>query len=531
VTEDKARIVVGRYRLERAIGRGGMGAVWQARDELLGREVAVKEIWLPGAGVDPVDPVDPTARRALREAQAAARLRHPGIVTVHDVVTDGGRPWIVMELVGGQSLAAAIREHELLTERRTAEIGLLVLDALRAAHREGILHRDVKPANILIDGDRVVLTDFGIAAIDDATALTATGQLVGSPAYLAPERINGKPATAAADLWALGVTLYATVTGRSPFHREDTQSTFAAILTSKPAPPPYAGRLWPVIKGLLEKDPARRLTAEKTRPLLEAVAALPAAEKPRRKRRADSTAVAPPPTLAAPTARQEADGPTVTAHTVLIPGSGRRLRTAWVVVGAVAMLLLGGGIAWAATGRESGNEKLATLPFPSASASALTATAPASSPPPSAPVNPLLDSCLVGRWRSTSIQVVNDFEGVDSRFSGGKGVIMRIWPDGRTHFDFNKSAPLTATVKGAKYVETLRGTSGSRSGTRDGRVFASDLSGNRTLKVTRNGRTIMNRNISSPAENRDYLCSDTRITFYGSENVSTDSYERLSRTP
>jgi hypothetical protein len=531
VTEEKARIVVGRYRLERAIGRGGMGAVWQAHDELLDRQVAVKEIWLPGAGADPADP---TARRALREARAAARLRHPGIVTVHDVVTDGGRPWIVMELVGGQSLAAAIREHQLLTERRTAEIGLLVLDALRAAHREGILHRDVKPANILIDGDRVVLTDFGIAAIDDATALTATGQLVGSPAYLAPERINGKPATAAADLWALGITLYATATGRSPFQREDTQSTFAAILTSKPTPPAYAGRLWPVIKGLLDKDPARRLTADQARPLLEAVVAVPAAtDKPRRKRRDDSTAIAPSPTLAAPTALQEADGPTVTAHTVLIPGSGRRLRTAWVVAGAAAtVLLLGGGIAWAAGGRASGDDEAAALPSSSspASARALTAAAP-SSAPPSAPVNPLLDSCLVGRWRSTSIQVINHFEGVKTRFSGGKGVILRIWPDGRTHHDFNKSSTLTATIGGAKYVETLRGTESSRTETRKGRTFGSEYSAKRTLKVTRNGRTVLKQSVSSPGGGGDYLCSDTRLTFYGDEDSSTDSFERLSRTP
>ena len=318
-------MVVGRYRLLRPLGQGGMGAVWQAQDTLLGRDVAIKEIYLPAAGAGPADPADPGIRRALREAQAAARLHHPSIVTVHDVVTDQGRPWIVMELVNGRSLAQAIVEHGLLTEQRAAEIGLHVLDALTAAHAEGVAHRDVKPANILLDNHRVVLTDFGIAAIDDATALTATGQMIGSPAYLAPERINGRPATAAADLWALGVTLYTTVTGRSPFQRDDTQATLAAILTSRPTPPAHAGRLWPVIKGLLDKDPARRLTAEQARKLLVTVAnpnGVPGAALPvpgqrqpgwwparaRRRRSAlDDTAgtlAAPPPTIAATTAYQ-----------------------------------------------------------------------------------------------------------------------------------------------------------------------------------------------------------------------------------
>ncbi|MBL7255624.1 serine/threonine-protein kinase [Paractinoplanes lichenicola] len=508
------RIVAGRYRLERPIGRGGMGAVWQAHDELLGRDVAIKEV------------IGPSTERALREARAAARLRHPSIVTVHDVVTDDDRPWIVMELVGGQSLAGAIREHELLTEHRTAGIGLHVLDALRAAHREGILHRDVKPANILLDGDRVVLTDFGIAAIDDATALTATGQLVGSPAYMAPERINGKPATAAADLWALGVTLFTAVTGKSPFQREDTQATFAAILTFEVPPPPYAGRLWPVIKGLLDKDPATRLTAEAARPLLETVAALPADEPPRR-RGDGSTAVAPPLTIAAPTVRQDPGGPTATAHTVLIPGSGRRVRTAWVVLSAaLAVLMLGGGIAWAA-GRGS-DDKPPVLPAEASSSPARSAAPPST---PATPVNPNLDSCLVGRWRMTSVEVVNHFEGIDKTFSGGRGAIMRIWPDGRGASDFNKSAPLTATVKGAKYVQTLRGTATYHNETRNGRVYSSGVVAKRSTKITRNGRNVSFTQSVSNGSSQEYICSETRLTIYGDEDSSTDSYERLSRTP
>ncbi|WP_433795947.1 protein kinase domain-containing protein [Actinoplanes sp. CA-252034] len=262
------RVVGGRYRLSGWLGRGGMGAVWEAHDTLLGRDVALKEIYSPDDGAGPDDPM---IRRAFREARAAARLRHRGIVTVHDVVTEDGRPWIVMELIDGPSLAAAVRAEGTLPERRAADIGLQVVDALHAAHRQGVLHRDVKPANILLDADRVVLTDFGIAAIDDATSITSTGQMIGSPAFLAPERYDGQPASAATDLWALGVTLYIAVTGRSPFPGDDLPGTLAAILHRSPEPPARAGSLWPVIEGLLAKDPARRLTADQAQTMLTAI--------------------------------------------------------------------------------------------------------------------------------------------------------------------------------------------------------------------------------------------------------------------
>ncbi|MEV6494093.1 serine/threonine-protein kinase, partial [Actinoplanes sp. NPDC051633] len=206
MAEGNARVIAGRYRLETILGRGGMGAVWQGTDTLLDRDVAVKEIYLPGADSGPVDPEDPRIRRAMREAQAAARLRHPSIVTVHDVALDAGRPWIVMELVDGPSLAEVVAKAGPLPAGRAAEIGLQLLDALSAAHRRGTVHRDVKPANILIDTDRAMLTDFGIAAMDDASALTMPGQMIGSPSYMAPERINGHPATPAGDMWSLGVT-------------------------------------------------------------------------------------------------------------------------------------------------------------------------------------------------------------------------------------------------------------------------------------------------------------------------------------
>jgi len=257
-----------------------MGVVWHARDEVLGRDVAVKEIRVPALD----EPVEPLARRALREARAAARLHHPGIVMVHDVVTHDGRPWIVMELVHGRSLAQVIAADGPLPARRAADVGRQVLDALGAAHRRGILHRDVKPANILFDGDRVVLTDFGIAAIDGATALTATGLLVGSPDYLAPERIDGRPPTTAIDMWGLGATLYTAVAGRPPFHREDTRSTLAAVLVSEPEPLDSAPDLWPVIRGLLAKSPETRLTLTDAVPLLAAAMGTPSTAPPGRRR-------------------------------------------------------------------------------------------------------------------------------------------------------------------------------------------------------------------------------------------------------
>ncbi|MEU4623965.1 protein kinase [Actinoplanes sp. NPDC023801] len=401
-----ARVVGGRYRLDGWLGRGGMGAVWQAHDTLLGRDVAVKEIYLPGDGDGPVDADEHAVRRAMREARAAARLRHPGIVTVHDVVVQDGRPWIVMELISGPSLAAAIREHGLLTEHRCAAIGLQVLDALRAAHREGVLHRDVKPANILLDADRVVLTDFGIAAVDDATALTTAGQMIGSPAYLAPERVNGRPATAASDLWSLGVTLYTAVTGRPPFHGADTQGTLAAVLHGRPATPAHAGQLWPVLKGLLAKDPAHRLTADRARPLLEAVVRThgevpgrkPTGRTPRGERvRPDGpepapTLPAPPVTLAAPTAVRPPDGPAAGA----LPSSARRQRAPgrgpWIALVVVSALLVAGAVTrevWLRTG-------------PAGSAAPEPATSATTGPGASAPTG--VPAAFAGRWSGRASQ-------------------------------------------------------------------------------------------------------------------------------
>ncbi|MGW3422204.1 protein kinase domain-containing protein [Streptomyces phaeochromogenes] len=255
------RLVAGRYRLLSVLGEGGMGTVWRARDEVLHREVAVKEVRAPvGLGVVQVERM---YTRLEREAWAAARISARGVVTVHDVVTDDGRPWIVMELVRGRSLADAIGSQGALAPREAARIGAEVLAALRAAHGAGVLHRDVKPANVLLaDDGRVVLTDFGIATVEGDSALTMTGELVGSPEYLAPERALGRNPGPASDLWSLGALLYTAVQGRSPYRRTSPLSTLRAIVDDELPPPHRAGPLVSVIEGLMRKDPGERMSAE-----------------------------------------------------------------------------------------------------------------------------------------------------------------------------------------------------------------------------------------------------------------------------
>ncbi|MGW5663373.1 serine/threonine-protein kinase [Streptomyces sp. NPDC003758] len=277
---DAGRLIDGRYRLTERLGSGGMGTVWRAVDELMERDVAVKQPHLPG------DPEDEAHRRAAhrlyREARAAARVDHPAAVSIHDVIVEDGCPWIVMELVRGESLADALRRGPLPAEE-AARIGLAVVGALDAAHRVGIVHRDVKPANVLLGPrGRVVLTDFGIAHVQGEESLTVTGEFVGSLEFIAPERMSGRIAGPASDLWSLGVLLYAAVEGSSPFRRTTVESTLAAILATDPPEPRQAGRLGPLIARLLVKEPERRPDAEQVGAVLETVAGgwpVPGAER------------------------------------------------------------------------------------------------------------------------------------------------------------------------------------------------------------------------------------------------------------
>ncbi|WP_217235169.1 serine/threonine-protein kinase [Streptomyces sp. AC555_RSS877] len=253
----QGQLVAGRYRLADPIGRGGMGRVWRAHDEVLHRAVAIKEL----TAALYVSESDRTVllARTRAEARAAARINHSAVVTVHDVLDHDGRPWIVMELVEGHSLADAVKEQGRVEPTEAARIGLWVLRALRAAHAAGVLHRDVKPGNVLLGRDgRVLLTDFGIAQVEGDTAITRTGEIVGSVDYLAPERIRGHDPGASSDLWALGATLYTAVEGRSPFRRTTPLTTMQAVVDEEPTEPQYAGPLGPVIAALLHKDPALR---------------------------------------------------------------------------------------------------------------------------------------------------------------------------------------------------------------------------------------------------------------------------------
>jgi serine/threonine protein kinase len=254
-----------------------MGVVWRAQDERLGRAVAVKELAWP-ANLS-ADKQRAAYRHAITEAQAAARLSHRNVVRVFDITEEGGCPWIVMELLPPWSLQDLIEQRGPLGPALTAEIGLGILAALRAAHAAGIVHRDVKPANVVLAPDRVVLTDFGIARVSGPSALTTADMLIGSPSYIAPERARGGQSGPPEDLWALGALLYAAVEGRAPFDRDgDALASLSAALADEPVPAAHAGPLlWPVISGLLRKDPAGRLEAAVAEQLLRRAAAAPAA--------------------------------------------------------------------------------------------------------------------------------------------------------------------------------------------------------------------------------------------------------------
>ena len=311
------RLLVGRYRLKAPLGQGGMGIVWAARDELLGREVAVKEVVLP-PGLNPHQQRN-LRKRTLREARAAARIASPAAVTVYDVVVEDDQPWIVMQKLPPRTLADVLRDDGPLPPDQVARIGLWLLDALTAAHRAGVLHRDVKPANVMFSEDgRAVLTDFGIAALDGDPTLTTAGMLVGSPAYMAPERARGDPPTPASDLWSLGATLFAALEGQSPFQRDGQLPTLTAIVTEEPPRVSNARALGPVIDRLLAKNPADRPDPAEVRLLLTRAAAFdappdvaPAAPPPASARTEAPPPASPPPTAPSPPTPPPPPAPTL----------------------------------------------------------------------------------------------------------------------------------------------------------------------------------------------------------------------------
>ncbi|WP_433416355.1 serine/threonine-protein kinase [Microtetraspora malaysiensis] len=315
-----SRLLSDRYELITMLGRGTMGTVWRAFDRTLGRDVAVKEIRQdPSLGAEQRREL---RERMIREGRAAARISHPSVATVYDAIEIDGSPWIIMELVEGRSLEQVIEDEGPLPPRLVAEVGYELLDALRAAHAQGILHRDVKPSNVLItDTGRVVLTDFGIAKSEGDSALTRTGMVIGSPGYTSPERARGDHAGPESDLWSLGATLYFAVEGRAAYERASVAETLSALMTESADPPTQAGPLRPVLDGLLEKDHTLRLTSERAAAMLRTVAdtpinASPAATPPVRRlererptRAAESPAPSPRPEPPAPAPRPEPPAP------------------------------------------------------------------------------------------------------------------------------------------------------------------------------------------------------------------------------
>ena len=273
-------VVAGRYYLQDPIGRGAMGTVWRARDALLARDVAVKEVFLRDAKSS--EDMRVRYERTLREARTAARLNHPGVVTIFDVVEADGRPWIVMELVQARSLERILAQDGPLPPHQAADAGVRLLGALAAAHAAGILHRDVKPSNVLLGPDgRAVLTDFGIATLAGDPALTLTGMVMGTPGFTAPERIRGEPATPASDLWSLGATLYAAVDGHGPFDHHGSSLAVLSVIANHDAPRARsAGALGPAIDALLRRDPAARPDVATAGRLLAAAVAPPVNDGP-----------------------------------------------------------------------------------------------------------------------------------------------------------------------------------------------------------------------------------------------------------
>jgi eukaryotic-like serine/threonine-protein kinase len=379
------RLLAGRYRLRAVIGRGGMGVVWRARDELLNRDVAVKEvIWPP----EIQEAERETIRlRAVREAQMAARLHHPNVVGVYDIFEEDGRPVIVMELLPFGSLRDTLGDDGPLPPTRVVRIGLGVLAGLRAAHEVGVIHRDVKPANIMLGPeDRVVLTDFGIAKATDSEALTTAGILIGSPSYLAPERARGGSAGAPADLWGLGASLYTAVEGRPPFERPGALASLTAVVADEPDPYRHAGTLEPVISGLLRKDPGARLSAAEAEQMLRGVLEQHAPD-PESAVSGASTGSAEP---AEPAAAESSP-----LDALLVPrtppvrlSSSRRFHGPWAALIAVlGIAVVAAAVAWAVSqtpGHPAAGQPAKT-PARSPASASTRASAPASAPSSAAP--------------------------------------------------------------------------------------------------------------------------------------------------
>ncbi|WP_235834431.1 serine/threonine-protein kinase [Actinomadura logoneensis] len=471
------RLLAHRYRLVTQVGRGGMGTVWQAHDEVLGRDVAVKEVILPHGLTDEERTVQ--YKRTFREARTAARLGHPGVVTVYDVVEEDGRPWIVMELIHARSLDQVIKQEGALPPKRAADIGRQMLAALHAAHDAGVLHRDVKPSNVLLaGGDRAVLTDFGIATAAGDATLTQTGLVMGSPAYIAPERARGRTAGPASDLWSLGVTMYAMVEGRSPFERPEPMAALVAVISEEPDPPTRSGPLTPVIQGLLRKNPDERMDAIEAGRLLDDIVRAPTVDtqrtiavefpeatrpgpeqapaEPDRARAAESAGTVPSPDR--PTTRPQLPQLPPTVGGV----SSRRLLLVAAMV--VVIVLAIAGIVWGATHDNGGAAKPSAVqssrPQKTASRTAPT-TAPSTpaqttsaSAPPASPAVPA-GFRVYKDPQGYSLPIPEDWSKPEHRDGGGGWFFYS--PDRRTYIQVDRAEEAnTSALQDWKDLEPAR---------------------------------------------------------------------------
>ncbi|MFF4504531.1 serine/threonine-protein kinase [Streptomyces sp. NPDC001401] len=446
------RVVDGRFELETRLGGGGMGTVWRARDLLLHRSVAVKEVRPAGPDLAEYDP--DSARmlreRVLREGRALARVQHPNVVTIHHIV-DGGEgtyPWIVMELVEGGSLADRLARAP-MTPAEAARLGRGVLDALRAAHTAGVQHRDVKPANVLLRSDgRPVLTDFGIAAIRDSTALTATGSVIGTADYMAPERVTGGDGGPAADLWSLAMMLYVAVEGHHPLRRGTTLATLAAVLHEDVPPPKQAGPLTPVLERVLVRDPATRPDAGTVDGLLAAAAEAVDDSGP------TSYPLAPP-----------QPPPTPPSPDTVVPRPGRTRRA--LIASVAAGTVLVGGATWLALSVGDKGDEASGAAGPSRSAPSRHttrqqspgATEPSGSPAPSG-TSKLATGMLTPAAIRKALKVIDDETGRttfgDFKIYPGYISLEAMVPGSRTRYDSYTYRPASGLEKGL-FKSTLTG--------------------------------------------------------------------------
>ncbi|GAA1384184.1 serine/threonine-protein kinase [Pseudonocardia kongjuensis] len=392
----EAHRIGNRYRLDERIGAGAMGAVWRGTDELLNRTVAVKE--LLAAALPSADQLEESRQRILREGRIGARLQHAHVISMFDVVVHDDRPWLVMEYLPSRSLAAVLAEKGPMSPREAAAIGRQVADGLAAAHTAGVVHRDIKPGNVLIAEDgRAKITDFGVSRAVDDVQLTRTGVIAGTPAFLAPEVARGQEPTAASDVFALGATLYASVEGEPPFGLDDNAyALLHKVATGAISPPTQAGPLTALLMRLLSNDPAERPSAPQARDALARIAA------------GQSIAGLATPASAAAmmdsgddVAAEQAGGTVVDAPAVpapqVIPGSGARRGAAAggarrkrlpIVLGVVAALLVvGGGVAFGVLSTQQ-QEQPPPAAAPTSQAPPPTSAPPTSSPPPTTSASP-----------------------------------------------------------------------------------------------------------------------------------------------